>query len=298
MSTGTILGLLGFAGFAACALTALSGYALMARTKGAWREAAGWDAPLILTSAALALLAAAGGTPAAFLAPLPLIVIAVRDFRLWRGLARRDGWARAAWRFLAGYAGRLRDALWNAGQDLRDLAGAARPKTAGEPEAALDARAAAPASARRAVPTLREDPALGAAPHPADVAESLEASGVAVPPAWQALADSVAGFEPDDDEDLCAHMAGETAGVLTWAEAAMARAENLVAGAGLDPAYGQAQMEFADAIAELASVAAMVDRRYQDLYEGIREAADGRPLPRNRHWFAGGAPADGDGQAA
>lgn len=145
------------------------------------------------------------------------------------------------------------------------------------------------------VPSIHADPALGAAPAPADVAVALEAAGVTVPRTWAAVAGEAAEFDPENEDDLCGHMDGEAAGILTWAEGVMARAENLgEGGAGLHPAYIAAHYEFADDIAELASRAAQVSKRYHLIADDLREAADGQPLPANRFWFGdGGAPQGG-----
>jgi hypothetical protein len=147
------------------------------------------------------------------------------------------------------------------------------------------------------VPSITADPALGPVPAPAEVHAALAASGVIVPPAWAAVAQEAAEFEPEGDEDLCEHMDGEVAGVLTWAEGVMARAETLGDVVGLDPAYIAAQWEFADDVAELAAHGAQVMRRYHDYHDDLREAADGKPLPP-RHWFSGGGADPQGGRAA
>lgn len=137
------------------------------------------------------------------------------------------------------------------------------------------------------IPSFKADPALGAIPAPSEVSAALAASGVIVPPAWAAVASEAADFEPESDEELCEHMDGEVAGVLTWAEGVMARAETLGDVVGLDPAYISAQYEFADDVAELAAHGAQVMRRYHDHYDDLREAADGKPLPP-AFWFGDG----------
>jgi hypothetical protein len=149
------------------------------------------------------------------------------------------------------------------------------------------------------VPSITADPALGPVPPAAEVSAALAASGVMVPAEWAAVASAAADFEPEGDEDLCEHMDGEVAGILTWAEGVMARAETLGDVVGLDPAYIAAQWEFADDVAELAAHGAQVMRRYHDYHDDLREAADGKPLPP-RFWFGDGGdravgPAHGDG---
>jgi hypothetical protein len=148
------------------------------------------------------------------------------------------------------------------------------------------------------VPSITADPALGAVPAPSEVSAALAASGVIVPPAWAAVAAEAGDHEPETDEEHCEHMDGEVAGILTWAEAAMVRAETLGDVTGLSAGTVSAQYELADAIAELAAFAAQVMRRYHDDYDDLREAADGRPLPANRFWFGDGGAAPQGGRAA
>lgn len=179
----------------------------------------------------------------------------------------------------------------------------------GEPEAPpVPAAAAAPAARAvpppREVPSVREDPVLGETPAPADIAAGLASAGVPVPPAWAALCDATGTFEPDSDEDLLIHSAGEAAGILAYAEARRALADTLLHGTGLDPAYVAGHHEFADEFAELAAAVALVDRRFHAIYGALREwVAGGGILPRNaREFFEGGAApragAAGDSEAA
>jgi hypothetical protein len=187
-------------------------------------------------------------------------------------------------------------------EDVRALAGRraaddSPPAGPGTPRQPVRATPGVPPWRRSVpgVPSIHADPALGGAPAPADVAVALEAAGVTVPPSWAAVAADAAELEPENEDELCEHMDGEAAGILTWAEGVMARAENLgEGGAGLHPAYVAAHYEFADDIAELASHAAQVSKRYHQIHDDLREAADGTPLPANRYWFGdGGAPQGG-----
>jgi hypothetical protein len=291
---------------AACAAVALLGYARMARTKDGIRDAGCWHAPLLLTSAAIALATALGALrplPGAALAALPALVVGVIAQGAWRAAARPLGKGEATRIVAKGLGSRLRESAWNAREDLRDLRGLLRrdpPPAEAAPGGPVPFQATAPGvppwkRTVPGVPPITADPALGAVPAPSEVSAALAASGVGVPPAWAAVASEAADHEPETDDEHLEHMDGEVAGILTWAEGAMSRAETLGDVVGLDPAYIAAQYELADAIADLAAYAAQALRRYHDHYDDLREAADGRPLPANRFWFgdAGGAPQPG-----
>jgi hypothetical protein len=303
---GTIFTWVMWGAFAFFAGVTALGIAQMART-GGWRDARSWTGLMILISAAMVPLTVLGVLPALADASLlagPLAVIALRCQSVWRQAARspKIGKAGATRLVLSLLWDRLRDALRNAREGARALA--AR-KAADDLPAAVPGTASRPVRAtpgvppwRRSVPgvpSIHADPALGNAPAPADVAVALEAAGVIVPRTWAAVAGEAAEFDPENEDDLLDHMDGEAAGILTWAEGAMARAENLgEGGAGLHPAYVAAHYEFADDIAELASRAAQVSKRYHQIADDLREAADGQPLPANRFWFGdGGAPQGG-----
>jgi hypothetical protein len=268
---------------------------------------AGWLLPELAGSACAAVLALLGAAPA-----LPGAIAAAVLF-LAAGLPLARVMWQAARQGKAGYAGRriasmLALLAWTARaflmEDLRALA------RRGEADGAPPPPPGGPATVRAApgvppwrrtvpgVPSILADPALGDVPAPSEVSAALAASGVTVPPAWAAVAAEAADFEPESDEELCEHMDGEVAGVLTWAEAVMARAKTLGDVAGLDPAYVAAQYELADDVAELAAHGAQVMRRYHDIYDDLREAADGRPLPANRYWFGDGGGAPQGGRAA
>lgn len=153
-----------------------------------------------------------------------------------------------------------------------------------------------------AVPRIREDPHLGDPGGEDAIAESLVLSGVAVPPAWAALEQYIAEFEPEDDEDLLNHIAGDAAGALAVAEAVRTRADTLLHGTGLDPAYVAGHADFADEFAGLAQAVALLTRRFHVIYGAIKDAvANGLILPHNGRWLTGGdgdAPASGSGEAA
>jgi hypothetical protein len=282
----------------ACALLAASGYAQMGRTKGGWREAAGWTAPLIFTSAATGLLALLGVLPliaGAFLAVVPLAVVTARSARVWRQAAgTKMGKAGATRLVLSPLWQRVRGALWNAWQDARDLAGANRRAAGSVPAATPPGKGAiAPRllEAVRSVPPLA-DGAPGGIPFPEEVAADLEAAGAVVPAEWQAVADLTADFEPQDQDELDEHMASEAAALLTLAEAAGARAETLLGVRKLHPRYAAALLEVADGYAELASLAGAAHRVYHDTYGDINgwHDAEGNELPEDgRGWFGGAA---------
>ena len=126
-----IISALLWAACTSCLLLAVSGYAQMARTENGWREGPGWTAPLIFTSAAFALLTALGvlGLAGVLLAAVPLAVVTVKAARAWREIAKMDGASGSiATRTVLGLVGgRLRGALWNAREDVRDVTSRLRP---------------------------------------------------------------------------------------------------------------------------------------------------------------------------
>jgi hypothetical protein len=285
----------------ACAALAASGYVRMARTDGGHRDAGSWHAPLIFTSAALALLTAAGLLPVAlgaFLALIPLAVIASVVARPWRSVARADSKGKATRVVASGLGARVLDSLGMAREDLRDAGARLRPVRVPVPAAASRA-ARVPLPARRPVPSPRVGPAAVPAPAVAEVGAALE--GVMVPPEMAAAASLVADFDPGDDEDeLLGFMASLAAGVLVFSEAFDALAENLLTGAQLDPAYALGFVDIGYEAADLATALAELDRRYHDVYGGIHEHVDGGlTLPHNaRQWFHAGDGAPEGGAAA
>lgn len=296
MSIFTVAGWLAAVSFAALTV---SGLARMARTRGRWRDARRWHAPLIFASAtavALTVAGACGILTGVILAVLPLAVTAIRVAPAWRLLAERDGWRAATGRILAGLGRRVLDELRDAFRDIRVLL----TRGEGEPAAAAAAPppAPAPAASPRTIPaavSVRADPVLGDAPSPGEVAGALIMGGVPVPPQWAALCEAVGSFEPDTDEDLINHVAGEAAGILAYADAVRNRAETLMHATGLDPAYVAGHYEFADEFADLAAIAALVNKRFHAIYAAIRDwVSGGGILPHNaRQWFA----PDGDAAA-
>jgi hypothetical protein len=309
MNASLILTAVPWAGCVTCAALAVSGCVRMARAKGGWRDAGLQFGPLVFTSAMIAALtaAAAAGVDAmlggSLLALIPLAPVAKRVRKTWREAVKGKMTKAGATRLILSLIrDQLREALWNAREDLRDLFGMMhRDKSQEERRPVpVNATPGVPPYQRTVpgVPSIRNDPALGAVPAPSEVAAGLAASGVTVPRTWAAVADEIAEHDPESDEEHVEHMDGEVAGNLLTAEAAMSRAETLGDSAGLDPAYISAQYELADAYADHAAVVAQVCKRYHDIYDDMREAANGRPLPAKRGWFGDGSGSSQGGQAA
>jgi hypothetical protein len=313
MGSGTIMTIALWAAFVACAALSLSGLARMTRTKGGVRDPGCWHAPLIFASGALAFLAfitasgALGILRGAALALAPLVVVTAIVWRAWLAVARIQGHRKAARAVLGGLRNRLRDAVWNAREDLRVTAGvlhrdaapapSSQPadSTASSPAARRRAAAGpAPTAAPRAVPPLRQDASLGPAPEVGEVAAGLHEAMVDVPEPFRAVAEWMADFEPEDQDELEEHMAEEAAGWLTVAEAAEARAEGLLDVRKLHPEFVSGMFDNADDIAELAAGVAQANRRYHDRYEDIEDwnEAEGNALPDDaREWFGDGSTA-------
>jgi hypothetical protein len=298
-----IISALLWAACVSCLLLAASGFVRMARTDGGHRDAGSWHAPLIFTSAALALLTAAGVIEAilgAFLALLPLAVIASVVARPWRSVARADSKGKATRVVAGGLGARVLDSLWNAREDLRDAGARLRPVRVPAPSAAAVPRPVRlPLPARRPVPSPHSGPAAGPAPAVAEVGAALE--GVLVPPELAAAASLVADFDPGDDEDeLLGFVASLAAGILVFSEAFDVLAENLLTGPALDPAYALGFIDIGYSAADLATAVTELDRRYHEVYEGVHEHVDsGLTLPHNaRQWFHAGEGAPEGGAAA
>jgi hypothetical protein len=255
------------------------------------------------TAVAFTLLGVLPALPGALMAVALAVALAALTGEGWVLAARRGRGRKTALRILRALA---RDHVGagprRAREDLRRLLGKLRRgpesvRTEAGPVPVPPVRDVPPAPPD--VPSVRDDPALGAPPAPGDVGAGLMNASVPVPGAWAALTAEVASFEPADDEELMLHLAGEAAGVLTWAEAARARADNLLHGTGLDPAYVAGHLELADEIADLAAAVAMVDRRFHVIYGAIREwVGAGGILPhRAREFFGGADGADAAGSA-
>src|ERR1700722_4507016 len=197
MGTGTIIDIALWAASLFCGAVAVSGCAQMRRTRGGWREAPAWTAPLVFTAAAFALLTVAGvlGPLSGFLlTAAPLAVVTAKTARAWREIRKVKGAGVATRTVLGLLAARLRAALWNAREDVRDLTGPRRRAAGPAGEAAPVQAAPAPAPSRggfvqglvaaaRDVPPLRDDGYLGDAPSPETVAgHGFGEGGAMVPP--------------------------------------------------------------------------------------------------------------------
>lgn len=294
------------------ALLDMSALAAMARER-AWRDAAHWDAPLLLTCAAVALLTALGilaVLPGAFLALVPLLALGWSLRREWRALADRDGKGKATWRVLRALAAHVRDSALNARDDVRALRGRARKDTAAAPAApAPGPRPAAvpqasPAQAQaREVPPARDDPALAPAPEPTEVAAGLAEANVEIPEPWAQLIYHVASRVAPTSADQERFLYGDAAGFIALCEAYHSGAGNAVDEIGLDPAFGEALLDIGDAVAPVSGDVIQAVRRFRAIYEGIISFAEnGGVLPFNTRDFFGGhggnPPQDGAGEAA
>jgi hypothetical protein len=130
---------------------------------------------------------------------------------------------------------------------------------------------AEPAAPPRQVPPAVTDPGLHQPlPDEADITPA------GIDKLWAALCSHVASFEPEDAAGFMAFYKAQCAGVLAYAEAMGAAAENCgEAGAGLDPAITQAQYEAGDVIGGAADGLALVRRRLIVVYGPQLEAAAG-----------------------
>lgn len=147
------------------------------------------------------------------------------------------------------------------------------------------ALAAAEAVATRGIPPVMEDPHLGPAPEPADLANPA----VPVPEPWAALAAWIAGREPADDMELRMFAEGDAVGALAVADARHAFADTCLNTIGLDPAYVAGILETGDSMAEHASMLAQVHKRFGVIYAQVKEwiSAHG-PLPHKAREFLTG----------
>ena len=261
----------------------------------------------------LAVLAFLGAlTPLSAIAAMLLLAAAVLPLAFTWLQAARKGGGRIAARRIASMLGLL---AWTArsflAEDLRALTRhgqAGNPAPAPAPAAPAPVAAGAPVSsparwpaAVRQVPPLRDNAALGDAPAAVEVAVSLEASGVMVPPEFAAVAELIREFDPDDDEDeLLGFTAAIAAGFVVVFEAFPDLAETLLTGTGLDPAYAIGFIDIGDEGGGLVEAFALLDRLYHGIYEGIHGHVDaGGTLPHNgrRFFHAEGAAPEGGAAA-
>jgi hypothetical protein len=270
---------------------------LMQKRLRLW-NAPGWPfLPLAYSSAALATFTALGVFPVlrgALLAALPFTALAVV---LGIDLAHADRPLQAALTLPRTLLPRLpRAGFTLIKRDIRAIRAWLRRQLHREdvplPRPAPPAPAPAPG---RTIPvpvsaaSIHDDPDLGATPPAGEVADGLVIEGVPVPPHWAALCEAAGSFEPDNDDELIQHVAGEAAGILAYADARRNLAETLLHATGLDPAYVAGHFEFADEFADLAAAAAMVNKRFHAIYDALRAWIADHPegMPHNaRQWLA------------
>jgi hypothetical protein len=262
-----------------------------------------------------------GLTVAGFVRLLPGVILAVGLLGATAVLLA-DSWlkmrklpdAKPARRILAALRSQAQGGLEYIREDVADVVGLFRrePKPddgrqadAPQPTMPVDVRprrdVSVPRTAEAAaagVPPVREDPRLPDVGPPDHIAGNLAAAGVGVPPAWAALAEMIATFEPDTEEDLSASLAGDAAGVLALSEAYRARADNLLHAVGLDPSCVAGHVNVADEISGLSQAFSLIHHQYQVFYGALSEAVQGGLiLPHKaRQWFGGGGtpqPAEG-----
>ena len=250
-----------------------------------WRDALGlsaWIGLLIWSGAAVAVFAflgVIGPVAGALYAGAAAVLVIV--------LAR--AWTREGRHALRGHLTLApRETAREAGRSGRSLFGRARRFLSTGEEAAdgaIPLEAVAEHAAARAIPPVMEDPHLGPATEPAEIA----AAGIPVPPPYAALAQFIAGFEPEDDQALRMFMDGHASGMIAVADAWHAFADQLLNGVGLSPAYVAGILEAGDSAGEHASLLAQVHKRFTVVYSAVKEwiAAHG-PLPHKAREFLTG----------
>jgi hypothetical protein len=173
----------------------------------------------------------------------------------------------------------LTHAFGDAWNDLLRADGQVR---GGDPEAGETPAVVAEAIATRGIPSVMEDPALGVAPEPAELASPA----IPVPAPWAALAEYIRSREPEDDMELRMLAESDAVGALAVADARHAFADTCLNTIGLDPAYVAGILETGDSMAEHASMLAQVHKRFGVIYGAIKEwvGAHG-PLPYKAREF-------------
>lgn len=272
------------------------------RVRGNWRDPGAWAVPLVFACLAVIALTVLG-----VLAPLTgglvaCILAATEGVFLWRGDDKP----------LYAFAGHLGGGFRHLYADARSLAARARPgepvKAARPASGAAPAPPAAPAPAQapatpREVPPIREDPALGSPPQPADVAAGLATAGVEIPEPWAALIAWVGSRMPEDSNDQNRFLLGDAAGFIGLGEAYHSHGGNVVDEIGLDPAYGSAILDIGDAVADKSGDVIQAYRRFHLIYEEIiKFVENGGVLPfKSREFFSGAGgsePQDEAGESA
>jgi len=193
-----------------------------------------------------------------------------------------------------GRKGAARAALGHASDGVAGLAGDAgglwhrfRGSRGGAPEPAPGSpqEVVAEAAAARGIPPVMEDPALGLAPEPAELAGGT----IPAPAPYAALAEFIAGFEPEDDLALRMFMESSAAGSVLVADAWHHFADTCLNGAGLDPAFVAGVMEAGDSSGAHGTLLAQVSKRFTVIYHAVQEwvGAHG-PLPHKAREFLTG----------
>ena len=167
--------------------------------------------------------------------------------------------------------------------DIRSLLHRGDP----EPEASSPEAAVAEAVTTRNIPNVMDDPALGAAPEPAD----LVSGQVPAAAPYAQLAEFIAGFEPEDDMSLRMFMEGNAAGSVMVADAWHHFADTCLNSVGLDPAYVAGILKAGDSAGGHGSLLAQVHKRFGVIYAAVKEwisgarpaAAQGPGIPDRRH---------------
>lgn len=180
----------------------------------------------------------------------------------------------------------LRTHLMHAfGDAWNDLLRAGGQVRGGDPEPGETPAVVAEAIAARAIPSVMDDPALGVAP---EAAELVSGQVPAAAP-YAALAQYIAGFEPEDDMSLRMFMEGNAAGSVMVADAWHHFADTCLNSVGLDPAYVAGILEAGDSAGGHGSLLAQIHKRYSVIYAAVKEwvAAHG-PLPHKARDFLTG----------
>lgn len=193
------------------------------------------------------------------------------------------GLAALLWRFRHDLRLPVPAALEELPSRLRDWFG--RFRSGRGDEAPIPLEAVAEHAATRGIPPVMEDPHLGPATEPAEIA----AAGVPVPAPYAALAQFIGGFEPEDDQALRMFVEGCAAGEVAKADAWHAFAEHCLNGVGLSPAYVAGILEVGDSAGEHASLLVQAHKRLGVIYGAIKEwiLAHG-PLPHKAREFLTG----------
>lgn len=230
-----------------------------------WYALALWSAFAVAAFTLLGVFAPLTGWMAAGTA----LAVALAGFRVWTP----DGWSA------------LREHLMSApGDAWGDLLRALRQHGDAEP-AGETQEVVTEAVTTRGIPSVMDDPALGPAPEPGELASPA----IPVPAPWAALAEYIRSREPEDDMELRMLAEGDAAGALAVADARHAFADTCLNMIGLDPAYVAGILETGDSMAEHASMLAQVHKRFGVIYGAIKEwvAAHG-PLPHKARDFLTG----------